>query len=550
MRLLALLVMLVLFAGMTATPAGATQAANSTAEDAQIVDLYPNPPTYGDEGEFVTVSLPPETNLTAYTLADDHVEVPLFEEPPPTAAGNEPITFSTNTTVTTEYTTRTVSPLSDRIQLADRGDTVRLRYRGETVDKVTYGRATEAEVYNTSREQWQALNATTKPITTAEGGSVETFVLPDESGRAVEFLEASEERIYLAGYTISSQRVVDTLIEAHERGVDVEVLADGSPVGGMGGETAAALDSLDRAGIDVRVIGGDRARYRFHHAKYAVVDDRALVTTENWKPSGTGGQSSRGWAAITDQKPIVSGLVNTFQADTGWVDAIPWDEYDDATIVSSEPARGSYPTEFSAESMQVDRTELLLAPDNAEDRILELIDDAEETLEIKQVRIGDRQLPFLQAVLHAADRGVEVRILLDSTWYVEEENRQLKRWLEEQAAAEDLPLEVRLVDPDDEFEKIHAKGVVVDDEKALVGSINWNNNSVRNNREAALLIGGTEAATYYREVFDEDWQAEEDRELPLGLALAALFVAVLAILGGTRLRFDAGKNDLFSEERL
>ncbi len=544
MRLLALLVLLVLFAGTTTTPAAAE---NSTAANPEIVDLYPNPPTYGDEGEFVTVSFPPEANLTAYTLADNNVEVPLFEEQPPEIDTSKPISFSTNTTVTTEYTTRTVYPLSDRLQLADRGDTVRLNYHGETVDRVSYDRATEAEVYNAIDREWHALNATDKPITTAEGGTVETFVLPDESGRAVEFLEASEQRLYLAGYTISSQQVVDALIEAHERGVDVAVLADGSPVGGMGGETAAALDSLDRAGIDVRVIGGDRARYRFHHAKYAVVDDRALVTTENWKPSGTGGQSSRGWAAITHQKPIVDKLAETFQADTDWVDAIPWSEYDDATIVSSEPARGSYPTAFDADSMSVERTELLLAPDNAEKRILELLDDAEETIEIKQVQISEEEFPFLQAALDAADRGVEVRILLDSSWYVEEENTELKRWLEDQAAAEDLPLEVRLADPDDEFEKIHAKGIVVDDRQALVGSINWNNNSVRSNREAALLIEGEKAATYFREVFDEDWEAEDERELPFGLGLSALFVAVLAVLVASRLTFEGNKNEGFSQ---
>ena len=520
----------------------------------EIVELYPDPTTEGDRGEFVTVSLPPGANLTDYELADEQVTVSLSPGAVNWTATNvtdttldtaDPpgrrVTLSTDPGLTGWLTDRTVAPLSDSLALANGGETVTLRRNGETVDSVGYDRATEGEVYNATTGGWEALGATDRPVVTAGPGTVEAFVLPDEPDRAVEFLDSATERVLLAGYTVSSQRVVETLVAALERGVTVEVLADGSPVGGITGEGVAALSELSRAGATVRVLAGERARVRYHHPKYAVVDDRALVTTENWKPSGVGGGSSRGWAVITDQTPVVEGLVETYRADADWVDTVSWREYDpDPVEGTSVP--GDYPQVFEARELPVDRTQLLVAPDNAGERIRAVIEDAEESVLVKQVRIGGRGFSLLQAVLDAAERGVAVRILLSSAWYVEEENRRLATWLTDQAAAADLPLSVRLAAPGDAFEKIHAKGLVVDGEHTLVGSVNWNENSVRENREVALLLSGQEVGDYFTEVFDADWQTDGgsgDRSIPLGVGLAALAGAVLALLGARRIRFES-----------
>jgi phosphatidylserine/phosphatidylglycerophosphate/cardiolipin synthase-like enzyme len=207
-------------------------------------------------------------------------------------------------------------------------------------------------------------------------------------------------------------------------------------------------------------------------------------------------------------------------------------------LTAGEPATAEYPRAFETESVPVEQTHLLVAPDNAEAEILDRIERAEDSIDVLQVTIGDRGLPFLQAVLDAAARGVEVRILLSSAWYVSEENRQLVTWLEEQAAAANLSLSARVAEPGGAFEKIHAKGVIIDDEAVILGSINWNNNSVRNNREVALVLEGEAVATYFGDVFEADWRGEGGgRRLPLGLGLACLLGAVLAILGARRIRF-------------
>jgi phosphatidylserine/phosphatidylglycerophosphate/cardiolipin synthase-like enzyme len=536
-------------AAAPAGTAGAGAGPPASSDEARIIDVYPNPPTHGDKGEFVRLWLPPGADLSEYALADDQVTVPLAtgenQAPPRPPPGGGSVTFSTHPNLTAAVTDRRVAPLSDRLQLANGGDHVRLLHNGTVVDDVSFDRATEGEVYNATTGQWRSLGATDRPVVTAGSGEVEVFVLPDEPDRAIEALRSADDRILLAGYTLSSRRVVDALLAADRRGVTVEVLVEDSPVGGMSERAAAALDDLVAAGIPVRVSGGQRARYRFHHAKYAVVDDRALVTTENWKPSGVGGRSSRGWAVLTDQEPIVEGLADTFRADAGWADAIPWNTVEDASVVEDEPADGEHPSNFDARSVPVQRTKLLVTPDNAEQELVALLEDAEKSIAIKQVRIGSRDFRLLEAALDAAERGVEVRILLSSAWYVREENQQLATWLEEQAETGELPLSVRLADPDGRFEKIHAKGLLVDGETVAVGSVNWNANSLRENREVVLVLEGEAAAGYFGEVFDADWtggggsnRPGSGHQLPLGLALACLAAAVLAILVAARLRFE------------
>lgn len=527
--------------------------ASTAAEGAGIVAVYPNPVTDGDRGEFVRVAIPQGSNLSAFELADGEGSVrlspPARDETNATGstfvasrAPNRTLTFSTDPGLTGWLTDGPIAGLSGSVQLANSGERLRLLHAGEVIDSVQYESAPEGELYRPRTGEWEPLGATDRPVVTGGPGTVEAFVLPDGSDRAVEFLDTATERVLLAGYTVSSREVVGSLTAAVERGVDVAVLADGSPVGGMTGNMATALSTLDRAGAEVRVLAGERARYRYHHAKYAVVDDRALVTTENWKPAGTGGNSSRGWGVITGQRRVVEGLADTYRADTTWADAVPWDSHDPALVEGSR-STGEYPQSFDPRTVSVEQTRLLVTPDNAGGNIRETIENADSSLDIKQVSIGDRSFRLLRTVLDAAARGVEVRILLSGAWYVAEDNRRLAAWLRDQAQVADLPLSVRLADSGDAFEKIHAKGMIVDGEQTLVGSINWNANSVENNREVALLLEGESAARYFGEVFEADWQGHRDGsghgwDVPLGLGLAVVAGAVAAILGLKRVRFE------------
>jgi phosphatidylserine/phosphatidylglycerophosphate/cardiolipin synthase-like enzyme len=278
------------------------------------------------------------------------------------------------------------------------------------------------------------------------------------------------------------------------------------------------------------VSGGEYARYSFHHAKYAVIDDRALVTTENWKPAGTGGRASRGWGVLLHDRVVAAELAAVFEADTGWRDTIPWTRYRSTVdAVAAAPASDSYRSVFAPRRVSVDAAQVLLAPDNAEQELLALLRSADESIRIQQVSIGGLQQPLLAATLAAARRGVRVEIQLSTAWYVAEENRQLATRLRSIAATDGLALTVALVEPRSRFEKVHTKGVVVDDRHVVLGSLNWNNHSLRENREVVLVLSGEEIAAYYDRVLTADRRGGAWR-LPVGVAVLLLVVGCAAVL--------------------
>jgi phosphatidylserine/phosphatidylglycerophosphate/cardiolipin synthase-like enzyme len=501
----------------------------------EIAAVLPNPVAAGDRGEQVVLSVPRATNLSGWSIADDDDVVHL---PNRTVSGRvvlttEPAAVSGN---------GTVLALRGRIQLSNAGERIELGRGNRTVDAVTYENAPDGELY--VRENggwiWRPRGTTNRPVVRATDAPVRSFVLPDRPDATVSPLRNATDRILLGGYTIASDRVVRALCGARDQGVRVRTLFEGGPVGGISNRSADRLDRLVACGVEVSVIGGERARYTFHHAKYAVVDDAALILTENWKPSGTGGRSNRGWGTLVRDAKIAASLAETFRADTGYRDAIPWERYrSNVTLVNaSAPATERYPTRFDPRNANATRVSLLAAPDNAASTIVSEIDAAADSIRVEQISVGSRNHPFVRAILRAARRGVTVRLLLGSSRYVRAENRKTVDWLNERAEAEGLPLEARLATPRSRFGKIHAKGFVID-ETVVLGSVNWTNQSTRGNREIALYIEDEAIAAYYTRVFRADWRGGV-WSIPAGV----LGLVTLALLGATlfaaRLAFDPG----------
>ncbi|MFC7215281.1 phospholipase D-like domain-containing protein [Saliphagus sp. GCM10025334] len=517
-----------------------------------VAAVYPNPTTHGNVGEFFVLEVPARTRLENWTVTDGHTTAAI-----PNVTVSGPIALSMDPDETASMTTLEVLELEGHLRLAADGDHLRVFQDGTPIDEISYDRARTARVWyrsgsnathrSTDSDQgaWWPRGATCLPVATYDETVGTAFVLPDAPDVARDRIAAAEDRIRLAGYTFTSPEVATALEDALERGVDVEILVEAGPVGGASERTDELLSELESQGADVYALGGPGARYRYHHPKYAVVDETVLVTTENWSPSGLGGASSRGWGVVVENRALARDLEAVFRADADGWDVTPWAEHrQSATFVEPDPASTSYPTIHDAEPVALEQVELLLAPDNAEGRLLELLECAEESIDVTQASIGD-DASVLEATIEAAERGVEVRVLLDASWYNEETNREVIERLETAAARDDLPLEARLVEPGDRFEKIHAKGVIVDGDTVVLGSLNWNRNSLRNNREVVLALHGESVASYYTAVFEADWEGEETTPLPVPLELlgvAGVGVVAAGVLGWHRLAF-AGQDE-------
>lgn len=518
--------------GVAVEPAGGATTATTPDETASnssepaILTVYPNPLRDEDAGEYVVLRLPTVGN---WTLSDGETTVPVRNRSGRVAVSSEP------KLVRDQFSSATIA--RGTLSLSNAGEVLTLRRDGELVDRVRYEDAPEGYRYSPEQAAWQVRGFTPREAVTTGPANATAFLLPDSPDLPVETLANATNRILLAGYTFSSERVTSALVAAAERGVSVRVLVEADPVSDTTRRQGRLLDRLVAAGVDVRVIGVGANRYAFHHPKYAVVDENALVLTENWKPAGTGGRSSRGWGVRVDSNRTAAELAAVFAHDADGPDTRPWSAFRRGrTFEPIPPSNGSYPREHAPEELRVRNVTVLTAPGNAESTMIGYIDDADERVDVLQPTLGREENALVEATLRAARRGVEVRILLSGAWYVAEENAALVSWLEDWADRTDAPLSVKLAEPGGKFEKIHAKGLLVDDEVAVVGSLNWNQNSAGENREVALALHGPEPVAFYRGAFEADWEGGADRTW-LYVAGAGAAVAVAGLVSVRTMSF-------------
>ena len=493
-------VALVVVASLAAVPpvAGTPERAGGDAAGVadpgpHVVSAFPDPVADGDAGEHVVVDPAGASNLS---LSDGETTV--------SVPADGPVALSATPNATRELVSVPVEPAE--LSLSNGGERLELRRNGTVVDRVGYDTTNEGERLNATTGRWTPRGLTLRDAVATGPATATAFVLPDAPGVPLETLRGADRRILLAGYTFASTRVADALLSAVDRGVEVRVLLDGGPIGGMTTRQRDHLDRLVAGGVDVRMIDGPHARFAYHHPKYAVVDDEALVLTENWKPAGTGGHGSRGWGVRLRSERTAAALASVFAHDADGIDAVPWrDRRRTATFVEAAPASGSYDAAFEPTPVAVGRVRVLTAPGNVGARTRGAIDAANDSVDVITPRL-DPTGPYFETLVAAAERGVEVRILLSNAWYDEESNRRVVDAVDD-LRDRGLPIEARIADPAGRFEKIHAKGAVIDGRRVLLGSLNWNRHAATENREVVVALDGDEPASYYGRTFEADWAA-------------------------------------------
>ncbi len=369
-------------------------------------------------------------------------------------------------------------------------------------------------------------------------GNVTVFTSPDSSFTVIaDAIDNASESIYLNLYQFHNFYLMDHIIAAIERGVEVKILLEGGPVNGIADEERYIASKTVTAGGAVRfmISEGDRGihdRYAFNHAKYAIIDNETtIVTTENWKNTGVPINNTfgnRGWGIIIDNPDTADYFSSVFVED--WKpaskDSFPFTPDDpiygnkygspppdfvpDRTILT-----GNYTSPFYSETVSGKfNVSPVLSPDTSlleTGSVIGMIKGADDSVYVEQLYIRDwgtpsdpEPNPFLEATINASRRGREVKILLDSTYGVK--NEEMVEYLNDIAASENLNLEAKLIDNAPiGLNKTHTKGVIVDHSQVLISSINWNENSARNNREAGLIIENCDVAEFYTDVFFYDW---------------------------------------------
>ncbi len=381
-------------------------------------------------------------------------------------------------------------------------------------------------------------------------GTLTIAVAPDNSFQAVtDLIGSARQRLRLASLTLENLGVAQALAQAAERGVDVKLLLEGGPAGGVSDQERYACQTIEAAGGQCWFMISDadqriQDRYRFMHAKYIVVDGHTVaISSENFSPDAmpdddksNGTKGRRGVILITNAAGVAAHVEDVFSRDldTAHADVLRWS--------SEHPTYGApslgfmpdfntggigYEVRYPEPVLFLDTFpfEIIQSPDSSlrdVDGLLGLIGraGAGDTLLIQQLTerpfwgtAGNRNAlsdpnPRLEAMIAAARRGATVRLLLDDFFddpRLETSNAATCAEVNRIAQAQELQLLCAVANPT--LLGLHNKMVLAQiDGRGYVhvGSLNGTEMSHKGNRELAIQVQSDGAYAYLAAMFERD----------------------------------------------
>ena len=260
--------------------------------------------------------------------------------------------------------------------------------------------------------------------------------------------------VYLMGYG----GILDLLQDKARAGVRVRVILDE----GKRDTNQKYFDLLTAAGAEVK---WSDPRFSFFHAKFFVVDGKtAVMSTGNYSKTYSI-ERERNFVATDSDPADVADLVTLFEAD--WTGQTP----------------------------AMTCTRMVISPVNARERILAVIEGAQETLDIESMQFADWGVR--NAVKARVQAGVQVRALLaDANWI--DANASAATFLK------DLAVPVKWIP------HLHTKMLVADGKVAYVGSENFSQTSLDKNREVGVILVESSSISPLASTFDNDWAVGTD----------------------------------------
>ncbi|HTJ42128.1 MAG TPA: phospholipase D-like domain-containing protein [Kofleriaceae bacterium] len=271
--------------------------------------------------------------------------------------------------------------------------------------------------------------------------------------RMLDTINNAKTSLDIQMYLFTTNKLESAVIAAKNRGVAVRVLLDKDEAGNDSTRT-----SLQNAGVMTK---DDPATFPFAHAKYVIADHASVtIMSANWNDG-----------AMTEER------------NYGMVDRDPDDLADAQTIFDAD---------WAGTSPSLPCTRLIVSPVNAKPRVLDLINGAQTSLDVEALYVSDATIQ--NAIIAAAGRGVAVRVILSDPSSTPDNTSTAALF-----GGKGIP--TRVITTFD----IHAKLIVADKARALIGSQNFSLTSLTKNREVGAIVFEPGALTAVNTQYDSDW---------------------------------------------
>lgn len=285
------------------------------------------------------------------------------------------------------------------------------------------------------------------------------LIIEPDAGRAplLSAINNAKSSVDLVMYGLTDESFITALIQAKNSGKKINILLEPEPYKSEN-ENARAIRTLRSENISL--YWPDK-KFKLVHQKTFLFDNQtAIVMTFNLTHSSF--SRERNFALILTDPSEVSEIKRVFDADRM-----------QKNVTVSDP-------------------HLLWSPDNSREKILQLIEGAHSEIKIYAQDITDYTI--IGTLAKMARKGIDVKIILSIT----PEKLRSKKFAFLKKAG--------VVVHNSQHYYIHAKVIIVDQKRAILGSINFTKPSLNDNRELSVLTEQTDIVNQLMNTFDKDWR--------------------------------------------
>ncbi len=298
------------------------------------------------------------------------------------------------------------------------------------------------------------------------------IVLPDDSARPIlDAINHGQKSLRIKMFLFSDPTILQAVIAAKKRGVSVRVMLNPARRSGES-ENKDTRKLLVSAGVDVL---DSNPQFDLTHEKSMVVDDAtAFIMSFNWEPKDL--TETRDYAVVTSAHHEVAEVVECFDAD--------WDR---KAFTSNE------------------HSHLIWCVGNGRQRIGQFIDGAKHTLWLQNERYQDPAI--IERLVRASERGVKVHVMARPPRKLKKD--KLLEGVGGLRILDDVGVKVHKL----KGLKLHAKLLLADNVRGIVGSINFAPGSFDSRRECAIEVRDENVVGRLHEITHQDWKNSHPLDL-------------------------------------
>jgi len=289
--------------------------------------------------------------------------------------------------------------------------------------------------------------------------------MPDDSAQPIlDAIDGATKSLRVKMFIFSDPSLLKAVIAARRRGLKVRIMLNPARRSGES-ENQQSRKELENGDVDVI---DSNPEYDVTHEKSMVVDDTtAFVKSLNWETKNL--TETRDYAIVTSHAHEVAEIIECFEAD--------W---------KRKPFEGD------------EHSHLIWCCGNGRDRIANFIDDAKDSIFLQNERYQDAVI--IERLVRAARRGVKVHVMARPPHKLKKE--KLVEAVGGMRILEDVGAKIHKL----KHLKLHAKMLLADHARAIVGSINLAPGSFDSRRELAIEVRDDDVIKRLTKIAHHDWE--------------------------------------------